>query len=152
MFSVPRVCVVHEFYMEQFSIDFGYISKYSPQVSGLNLCSCYSKHNCTRPSSDPPSSSVIWGEGGLGVMETRRNIPQPEVTESIILFVVDSRDVPPQNTHIYILPAPLIPRKIRVDKFSCISLITRFQKLKVSPASPDVRVEADLLKCAATQA
>jgi len=85
-------------------------------------------------------------------METTGKIRHPEVTEYIIVFVVESRDFPPQNTHIYILPAPLKPRKIRVNIFSCLSLITRCQKLKVSPASPDVSVEADLLKCAATQA
>jgi len=38
-------------------------SKHSPQGSGLNLCSCYCKHNCTRPSSNPPSSRGV-REGG----------------------------------------------------------------------------------------
>ena len=59
MSIVARRVVVYEFYMEQSSIDFGYISKHSPQVSGLNLFSCYSNHNCARPSSDPPSSRII---------------------------------------------------------------------------------------------
>jgi len=64
MSIVARRGVVYEFYMEQPSIDFGYISKYSPQVSGLNLCSYYSKQNCTRLSSDPPSSRIILRKGG----------------------------------------------------------------------------------------
>jgi hypothetical protein len=49
MSIVARGGVMCEFYMEQSSIDFGYIfpliTKHSPQVSSLNLCSFYSKHN-----------------------------------------------------------------------------------------------------------
>ena len=60
---VTRGGVVYEFYMEQSCIDFVYIFhpkfKFSPHKSGLNLCPCYSKHNCTLPSSDPSSSQEI---------------------------------------------------------------------------------------------
>ena len=55
---------MYEFYMEQSSIGFGYISKHSPQVSGLNLCSCYKKHNCIRLSCDPSSSRRTSKRGG----------------------------------------------------------------------------------------
>jgi len=63
MSVVTRGGVVYGFYMEQPPIDFGYVfplkSKHSPQGSGLHLCSCYSKHNYIRPSSDPPSPQGI---------------------------------------------------------------------------------------------
>ena len=63
MSILARGGLVFEFYMGKYSIDFGLYSKYSPQDSGLNLCSWYSKHNCTRPSSAPPPSRVLWGAG-----------------------------------------------------------------------------------------
>jgi len=110
MSIVARGGLVFEFYMEQSTVDFGYISKYSPQVSGLNLCSCYSKHNCARPSSDPLHLREYRGGGGKG-METTGKIRPIEVTENILFFVVESRDVPTQHTHIYILPTALILRK-----------------------------------------
>ena len=62
MSVVARGGVVYGFYMEQSSVDFGYISplksKHSPQGSGLILCSCYSKHNCNCPSSDRSSQGL----------------------------------------------------------------------------------------------
>jgi len=63
MTIVAKGGAVFEFYMEQSSVDFVYISSlknnHSPQWSGLNLCSCYSKQNCTWPSNDPPSLQGI---------------------------------------------------------------------------------------------
>jgi hypothetical protein len=67
MSVVARGGVVYELYMEESSIDFGYIfplkSKHFPQASGLILCSCNDKDKHTRPSSDPSSSRGIWGSG-----------------------------------------------------------------------------------------
>jgi hypothetical protein len=75
--------------MEQSSIYFGYIfplkSKHSSQGPGLNLCSCYSKHNCTRPSSDPSSSKGISGEGEVD-MGTSGKVRHIEVTENIPFY------------------------------------------------------------------
>jgi len=52
------------------------------------------------------------------------------------------------NTNI-LLSVLILPKELR--GISCFSLITRCQKLKVSPVSPDFRFEADWLKCAAPQ-
>jgi len=75
MSIVARGGVVLEFYMEQASTDFVYIfplkSIHSPQGSGLNLCSCYSKHSYTLPSSDPPPSQRI--SGGEGNEDNRED-------------------------------------------------------------------------------
>ena len=52
------------------------------------------------------------------------------------------------NTNI-LLSVLILPKELL--GISCFSLITRCQKLKVRPVSPDFRVEADWLKCAAPQ-
>jgi len=128
MSIVARGDVVYEFYMEQSFIDFCYIfplkSKHSPQGSGLNLCSCYSKHNCTRPSGDPSSSpGISMGAGGGGWMETTWKIRHIEVTENSLFYVsritwcsttarararAHARTHTHTHTHIHLHPAPCL--------------------------------------------
>jgi hypothetical protein len=118
---------MYEFYMEQSFVYFGYIfplkSKHFPQGSGYNLCSCYSKHNYTRPSGDPSSSQEIlvcvcvcvWVGGGGGWRQQERYvISKLQRTASFIL--VESLDVSPEHTH-KLTPCrlPSYFRKIRVD-------------------------------------
>ena len=90
--------------------------------------------------------------GGLVMIETRGNLRHPDVYwKHSLFFLVQSRGVPPEHTHIFTsCPLPWYSRNIRVDIFSCLSLITRCQKFKVRPVLSDVSVEDDLLKCALT--
>ena len=141
---------MYEFFMEQSSIDFRYIFslkfQHSPQGSGLNLYSCYSKHNYTRPSSDSSSSVGILGG------ETREKLRRIEVTVNILFFLVKCLDVPPAHTHkLTSCPLPLYFRNIQWITFTCFSLTTRCQKFEVRSVSLELRVETDWLECAAPQ-
>ena len=124
MSIVARGGVVYGFYMEQSSVDFGYISplksKYSPQGSGLYLCSGYSKHNYMRPSSDPPSSQGISGWGDEDNREDtsyRSHLKFPHST----------------HTHIYILPAALILPKYSVVNVYLSLFKYTLQKIRCHP-------------------
>jgi len=64
MYIVARGRIVFEFSMEVPSLHFGYSPKHSPQDSGFNLSSSYSKHNCNRVSSDTTPSRGISREFG----------------------------------------------------------------------------------------
>ena len=94
------------FYMGKYSIDFGYFSRHSPQSSGINLYSCYSKHNCTRPSSDPPPSRVIWGAEWVEWRQDGKYVT-PKLQKSILLccgrFTRCST-----RTHPHLHPAPCL--------------------------------------------
>ena len=132
MSIVARGGVVYEFYMEQSSIDFGYIlplkNKRSPQGSGLNFCSCYSKHNCTRPSSDPPSSQGISRGGGDG--DNRKDTSYRSYRKHPLLLQ-SSHMMFQQSTHTHNNLHPTSWRGtseiILWMTFTCISLITRCQ-------------------------
>jgi hypothetical protein len=141
---------MYEFYMEQSSVDFDYIfllkSKHSPQGSGLNVCSCYSKQNCNGLLRiflhNRDYRERGWRQQG------RHFISKLQKTHFIS---VETLDVPPPHTQLYIPPAALIAyfRNIRWITFTCLSLITHSQTFKVRSALPEFRVEADWLKCAA---
>ena len=64
-------------------------------------------------------------------------------------IVVESRDVPPKHTHT--LPAALILLKDSYGQLFLVSLEHALPIFKVRPVSPDFKVEADWLKCAASQ-
>ena len=72
-------------------------------------------------------------------METIWNICLIDVAENILF------------TYLHSTGCLDTSRKIRVDNIFLSFLIMLCQKFKVSPLSPDFRVEADLLKCAAPQ-
>jgi len=68
---------------------------------------------CSRPSSDPPSSKGIsggWTQQERFVKSKLQKIPS--------FIVLESLDVPPEHTYIYILPAAKIrPKESREQRY-----------------------------------
>ena len=99
------------------------------------------------PSDPPPSQGISGGRGG----DTTRKICQIEVTENSLLYcsrVTRCSTTPQTFTS---CPLPWYFRKSRVDKVILNLLNHALPKFKVSPVSPEWRVEADWLKSAAPQ-
>ena len=73
-----------------------------------------------------------------------------KLQQTASFIVAESLDAPPERTHLH--PARCLNTTERVAwiTFSCLSLIRRC-KNSVRPVSPDIRLEADWLKCAASQ-
>jgi hypothetical protein len=93
------------------------------------------------------SSFVIRNIRGGGVIEKTGKIRQ--ITASSI--AVESLDVPPEHKKVHPAPCLDTPEKVPWLTLSCFSLLTRYQKFNVRPVSPDFKVEAEWLKCAASQ-
>jgi len=100
---------------------------------------------CTRPPSDPPPS-----QGISGGMETTGAIHEIKVTENSLFYC--SWNIW-SSTKAHTLPAHCLDTSKRVTwiTFSCPSFYHALPKFKVRPVSPDFRIEAHWLKCAAPQ-
>jgi hypothetical protein len=101
-------------------------SKYSPPGSGLNLCSCYSKHKCTRPSNKPPSWNRI-SEGGY---RQQGKISPIEVTTNS-LFYCSRVTWSSTKAHTFTsFPLPWYFRMNRVDNILLPSFNHSFPKIQ----------------------
>jgi len=78
---------------------------------------------------------------GVKMGQERRYV-QLQLQQTASFIVIESLDVPPEHTHIYILPSALIiPDNVFLPFFH-----HALSKFKVRPVSPYFRVEAEWLK------
>ena len=104
---------------------------------------------CTRPSSDAPLLQWIsrQGEGNGDNKEDSLN----EVTENILFYRSRVTWCSAKARTLASYPLPWYSQKIRPDNVFLFFFHHALPPFKVRPVSPDFRVEADWLKCAATR-